>query len=321
MQLSLVLKFFITVFIVVFFSVKLSDKTEWFENNTNLKGVIIGIILALATSLPELISGLTAIYINETELATASILGSNVFNFTIISVAFLTVLPQLPFKTVEKRTNSINLFLIAIYTFFILTYYLVVNEFFGIQNMGLSISSFFIVIAYAFSIYVLNKNSEDDVDVDVAPKNEILKNLGITFIFIVIIIYASTQLTTVAEEIMNISGLSASLIGSVLIGASTSLPEAVSAISLTKKKLLNIATASVIGSNLFNFLILAILDVFEKENIMLYISPSTFELVLIGLFFSILMYLSFMFIKSEKKIVHLITPFIVIGTYLFYLSH
>lgn len=321
MQLSLVLKFFITVFIVVFFSVKLSDKTEWFEKNTNLKGVIIGIILALATSLPELISGLTAIYINETELATASILGSNVFNFTIISVAFLTVLPQLPFKNVEKRTNSINLFLIAIYTFFILTYYLVVNEFFGIQNMSLSISSFFIVIAYAFSIYILNKNSEDDVDVDVAPKNEILKNLGITFIFIVIIIYASTQLTTVAEEIMNISGLSASIIGSVLIGASTSLPEAVSAISLTKKKLLNIATASVIGSNLFNFLILAILDVFEKENIMLYISPSTFELVLIGLFFSILMYLSFMFIKSEKKIVHLITPFIVIATYLFYLSH
>ncbi len=317
---SLALKFLVIVLFVVFFSIKLSDKTEWFEKNTNLKGVIIGIFLAFATSLPELISGLTAIYINETELATASILGSNIFNFVIISVAFLTVFSSLPFAKIEKRTNSINLFLIAIYSFFIIVYYFTTNEILGLNKLSISIASFFIVIAYALSIFVLNQDSEDDEAVTTAPKSEIKKNLIISLLYVAIIIYSSSQLTQVAEEIMNVSGLSASLIGSVLIGASTSLPEAVSAISLMKKRLFNIGAASVIGSNLFNFLILAILDVFERENIMFFISHNTFMLAVIGLFFSILMYISIMLIKSENKYVHLLTPIIVILTYLFYLT-
>ncbi len=315
----LALNFLLIVLLVVFFSIKLSDKTEWFEKNTNLKGVIIGILLAFATSLPELISGLTAIHINETELATASILGSNIFNFVIVSVAFLTVFNLLPFSKVQKRTNSINLFLISIYAFFILTYYLFVNELFNLNKIGISIASIFIVIAYALSIFKLNQQDGDDEYVTVAPKSEIQKNLFISIVYIVIIIYASTQLTNVAEEIMVRSGLSASLIGSILIGASTSLPEAVSAISLMKKRLFDIGAASVLGSNLFNFLILSILDVFEKENIMTYISPNTFLLAVIGLFFSILMYISFIFIKSDNKFVHIITPLIVVFTYFIYL--
>ncbi len=317
---SLALNFLIIVLFVVYFSIKLSDKTEWFEKNTNLKGVIIGILLAFATSLPELISGLTAIYINETELATSSILGSNIFNFVIISVAFLTVFTSLPFKKIQKRTNSINLFLIAIYSVFIVVYYFTTNKLLGFHKMGISVVSIFIVISYALSIFVLNQDSEEDETVTVAPKNEIKKNLLISLVYVVIIIYSSSQLTQVAEKIMTVSGLSASLIGSILIGASTSLPEAVSSISLMKKKLFNIGAASVIGSNLFNFLILAILDVFERENIMLFISYNTFMLVVIGLFFSILMYISFMLIKSTNKYIHIITPVIVIATYIFYLS-
>ncbi len=318
---QLALKFLITVAIVVFFAVKLSDKTEWFEQNTNLKGVIIGIILAFATSLPELISGLTAIYIGETELATASILGSNVFNFVIISVAFLTVFSKLPFNKVDKKTNSINLFLIAIYTFFVIIYYVISNQILGTHTNGISLLSVFIVIAYATSILVLNKDSgEDETVEEVAPRNEIIKNLLISIVYVVIIIYASSQLTKIAEEIMIISGLSASLIGSILIGASTSLPEAVSAISLMKKNLFNIGASSVIGSNLFNFLILAVLDVFEKGNIVTFVSPNTFILVLLGLFLSIVMYVSFIFVKSENKYVHLITPIIVITSYILYLS-
>ncbi len=316
----LALNFLLVLVVVVYFSVKLSDKTEWFEKNTNLKGVVIGLILAFATSLPELISGLTAIYINETELATASILGSNIFNFVIISIAFLTVFSQLPFLKVQRKTNSINLFLIAIYSFFIIGYYFYVNEIFTINSLGISIVSIFIVIAYSLSIITLNKDDNDDSGtITPAPKNEIQKNLFISIVFIVIIIYASTQLTNVAEKIMISSGLSASLIGSILIGASTSLPEAVSAISLMKKRLFDVGAASVLGSNLFNFLILAILDVFEKENILKFVSPNTFFLVLIGLFFSILMYVSFIFVKSKNKIAHLITPILVISTYLIYL--
>ncbi len=111
----LFLQFTLVALIVIIIATIVSNKAEWFEENTKMKGIIVGILLAASTSLPELVTGMTSVYIGQPEMAASSILGSNHFNFIIISMAALAFIKYKPNNYVSKKTNATHLFLIFFY--------------------------------------------------------------------------------------------------------------------------------------------------------------------------------------------------------------
>lgn len=317
----LVVKFIICVAIVVSFAILVSNKAEWFEENTPMKGIIVGILLAAATSLPELVSGLTAVFMDQPQMAAGSILGSNFFNCLIISITCLIFIQYKPNQQIQGNTNKINLFLIVIYLLFIVNYLL--GLYMQTPWEKFSIVSILVVIVYGYSLYSFNKNDatpESTEHKEYADKNTIIKQVVISLALIAVLITASSQLANIAEEIMTVNNLDASLVGAILVGASTSLPEMVSAFSLMKNKKYDMAVSATLGSNLFNFLILAILDFAYYQNLVNKFSVSTNKLVIYGLLNSVILFCAFKYVKSDKKIVNAL-PFIsIIGLYLIYLT-
>ena len=76
------LLYFISGAALFFFSMKCADYVDLLDKKTNLSGAFIGgVILAAITSLPELITSISAVtVVNKPELIIGNVLGSNVFN-------------------------------------------------------------------------------------------------------------------------------------------------------------------------------------------------------------------------------------------------
>ena len=82
------LQFILCVVIITIAGIKLSQYGDAIADKTGLGGTWIGVILlATVTSLPELVTGISAVtYANAPDIAVGDVLGSCVFNLLIIVI-------------------------------------------------------------------------------------------------------------------------------------------------------------------------------------------------------------------------------------------
>lgn len=313
----ILLYFFLCAAIVVFFAIKLSDCADWFEKNTKMTGALVGFLLAAATSLPELMSGITSVFIGQEELAVSSILGSNLFNYNIVAVANLAFIGYLAFNKLDKNTNKVLYFVTSIYA--VLIAFSIVAKIMNLTffDFRVSISTVIILVIYIWSVFSLEGDEEPKTDL--APRSEVKKTIYKALLFAVVLIISSSVLAKVVEQVMVELNLSASLAGSVLLGASTSLPELVGAIALMRKKQYNVAITSVLSSNLFNFFVLFILDVATSSNILMYFTKDTYILLAYGFVNTIVLLFAIKFYRVKNKFLYMIPSLVVLAVYAVYL--
>lgn len=85
-----------------------------------------------------------------------------------------------------------------------------------------------------------------------------------------LVILAGRILTKQGDKLSDLTGLESSWIGVIFLGAATSLPELVSTISsVVMENAPNMALGNVYGSNVFNLLIIFLMDLFYKEGTVL----------------------------------------------------
>jgi cation:H+ antiporter len=82
----------------------------------------------------------------------------------------------------------------------------------------------------------------------------------------VVIIIAGTLLTRCADAIAEMTGLGRLLVGSILLAGATSLPELAVDISAARAGAPNLGMGDLVGSSLFNLLILAIADLSHRKR-------------------------------------------------------
>ena len=81
-------------------------------------------------------------------------------------------------------------------------------------------------------------------------------------------IHLSILLTFQADKLTHIyPHISSSTIGAILLGITTSLPEVVTTFGLINYNNYGMAIANILGSNIFNFLVLSISDLFNDNSI------------------------------------------------------
>ena len=79
--------FGIAALITVVTAVKLSTYADVISEKSKLGGMMVGtLLLAVATSLPEVTTSLTAVFLDNPDIAVGNVLGSNMFNLLIIAV-------------------------------------------------------------------------------------------------------------------------------------------------------------------------------------------------------------------------------------------
>lgn len=276
--------------IVVFLSIKASVYIDQIDKNTELSGAFIGgVLLSAVTSLPELFTTISStVWLNNPGLSLGNILGSNLFNTTIIAVMILFGLNSFKVAKISKSHTYSSIVTLLIYG----VLYLTMIKILDFEILTVNITSIIILVLYIFGVKTMsNDDSAEDKEEEVAvTENFSLKKVIIKFVFASIGIVASSILITYVTDIIAVKlNLGASLAGALLLGIATSLPELTSCISLAKIGNFNVAIGNIVGSNLFNFFILFVADLlYFSGSIYIFNDAQSWNLVMYGLLSNLL---------------------------------
>ncbi len=238
----------------------------------------IGLILmAGVTSLPELISGISAVTIaGVPDIAVGGITGSCIFNLSIIALMDFFHGRDPIFSraaTVHMLSAGFGVLLIGIASMAIIAGPAIPE----IYHVGLySPIIIFVYIMAIRSVYYYEKRmlAEHITEVvnAVEPQYDHMSLGKAILIYVInasIIVIAATILPFLGDKIAIETGLGGSFVGTVFIGLTTSLPELAVSMAALKIGAAEMAIANLFGSNLFNIAIIAVEDVFYTKGSLL----------------------------------------------------
>ena len=290
----------------------LVDGASSLAKKNNVSDLVIGLtIVAFGTSAPELVVNSVASINGLSDIVFGNIIGSNNFNlFIILGIAGL-IYPI----TVQSSTawREIPISLIVAILLFVLA-----NDFFIDQNPEISrIDGIILIVGFiCFLYYVFSQLKQDKTEV---IANEIKSNYkiwGLVVFGIAGLVIGGKLVVDNSIDIATELGVSQKIIGLTIIAVGTSLPELVTSIVAALKRNSDIAIGNVIGSNIFN--ILLILSISSFVNPIKYNANFNQDLLILigGTIFLIIA----MFTGKRKKLDRW-EALILLSFYLFYTSY
>jgi len=248
---------FVLGFVILILGAKfLVDGASSIGIKAGLSQFVIGLtIVALGTSLPELVINVLASVSGNTGLAIGNVLGSNIMNTLLILGVTAIIYPIKVGNTICKRDSWINLLSILLLAI------LANDAFFGKQNNIIeTLDGVILLIFFLIMLYILFSKSGNNIDEN---NDDSIKILSVfkSILFIIAgslgLFFGGKWIVDGATAISTNLGVSQSTIGLTLVAMATSLPELVTSIVAALKKNTDIAIGNVLGSNIFNiFLVL-----------------------------------------------------------------
>jgi cation:H+ antiporter len=263
------LAFIICTAAIIYSGSRLSKYGDIIAEKTGLGRTWIGfIMLASITSLPELITGISAVtIINVPDIAVGDVLGSCVFNLLIYAALDIIYRPE-PLSTRAHQGNTLSASFGILLLSFVAFSLVLEKQIFPLGWIGLY--SLIITIMYFYAIRMVFFYEKRHVSlyakdraIELRYKDITMKTALINYsINGFVIVIAAVFLPKIGEGIALTTGLGETFVGNIFIALSTSLPEIVVSISALKMDAVDLAIGNLFGSNIFNLLILAIDDVF-----------------------------------------------------------
>ncbi|MDP3970855.1 MAG: calcium/sodium antiporter [bacterium] len=222
----------------------------------NISNIVIGLtIVAFGTSAPEFVVSTFAAFEGASDLSLSNIVGSVVTN-VLLGLGIAAVI--FPLKVTKGTVwKEIPLSVLAILVVLVLANdQWIVNG--GVPQLawtdGLVLLAFFgIFMYYTFG---LSKTSSDDPDVAKSKEMSALKS-GLYIVGgLVGLAYGGDLIVNNGIEIAQQLGVSEKLIGLLIVGPGTSLPEIAATAIAAKRKNVDMAVGGVVGSNIFNLFLI-----------------------------------------------------------------
>lgn len=222
--------------------------------------LIIGLtIVAMGTSSPEAAVSVVAAIQGNNAIAVSNVIGSNMFNILIVAGLCAVIKPVSISTEIIRRDYPINL----LATIVILLLSVIGGLILGRLD-GIIILLLFSLFIY-FMIQAAQKHKHDTLEIEITNKKaskktiKLLSPLQSVFLIIVglvAIIIGGDLVVDSASAIATSFGLSQHLIGLTIVAIGTSLPELVTSIVAGIKGKNELAIGNVIGSNIFNLLLI-----------------------------------------------------------------
>ena len=228
------------------------------------------IMMASVTSLPELVVGISSVTIvGSADLATGDVLGSCVFNLMILSVLDVFVRKEALFtKTSQTHVmaGSMGIILVAMAGLGLF----LPDEIALTPWIGITSSAFIVVYLLAMKvIYSFERSNHPATKTTEAHVSEAItlkKAFALYILNAAVVVGAALFLPGFAETIAKETGLGESFVGTLFLAASTSFPEMAVSFSALRSGNFDMAVGNLLGSNIFNILILAIDDIFYTKG-------------------------------------------------------
>ena len=208
-------------------------------------------VVALGTSLPELIVNVFASFAGNSALAIGNVLGSNITNTLLVVGTAAVIMPVSMGRQTLKRDIPFSLFVLVI------LFLLANDSLFGRADSINRVDGLILLLLMAVFLYVLFTNKKAD---DLLKDVEIKKiSLPLSILYIVggsvALYYGGKWVVDGALVVARGMGISETAMGLTLVSGATSLPEWVTSILAARKKNADMALGNAIGSNILNVLL------------------------------------------------------------------
>ena len=291
------------------------DGASSIAKKIGIPSVIVGLtIVSLGTSAPELAVSLISSFNGNNGIAVGNVLGSNLFNTLVVLGGTAIVAPLIIKKCTIKR-DYITTLLVTILTCFLI---------FGLvpksENMLSRISGIILLVVCIIYMFILVKAAKKDSVKDEENTSEIKmsKNILLSLIGVVGIVFGGNLVVDSATNIAYALGMSEKLVGLTIVAVGTSLPELVTSIVAALKGENDIALGNVLGSNIFNLVLIlgasATINPITVSGVMVI---DFIILISVTLFIGALIF----FNKKEEKRLGRLEGIILVGMYVAYLVY
>ena len=249
-------------------SLYLAKSADVIAIKTGLGRSFVGVVLlATATSLPELGTGISAVsFIGEPDLAVGAAFGSNLFNLLIIGLMDIFWWNRYLLNYVGMTSVVIGALGIAVIG--LATMAAILHGMTTLMD-GWLVSPMSVVLIIVFAvamyfIYLFGKKQEPDAqDVDEPKQYEsarLSRHVVVYAISATIVVAAAVWLSVVADDLAVEMGWDASFMGTQFLAAATSLPELATSFAALRIMAPELAITNLLGSNLFNMGFVLFLD-------------------------------------------------------------
>ena len=258
--------------VIVLAGARLARYGDVLGEKTGLGRSWIGVVvLASTTSLPELFTGFSATALSALpDIAMGDVLGSCMLNLLILSLIDAMQPEPISTRAHQGHVLSIGFGLLLL----------------GVAGLGLfvgarlptlggmALSSLLLIALYFVAMRVIfaheqQRRARDTREVaqelryaDVSLRSAVLRYAGAG----VLVVGAAIWLPEIGAGIARQTGLGEALVGSLFIAITTSLPEIAVSIAAVRIGALDLAISTILGSNLFNLLILGLDDAFYRQG-------------------------------------------------------
>ena len=232
---------------------------------TGLGRSFVGVVmLATATSLPELGTGVTSIVlVGAPDLAAGDAFGSNIFNLLIIGLLDLTW-REGPILTAVSRTSiviaAVGTAAITLGAAAIILHHATPL----MSGWPISPLSVMLLLAFLGGMYLVYHHDEDGEAGE--DEHGAYAGFGLTRAFSMygasasVVVVAAIGLAFVGDRLADEMGWEASFMGTQFLALSTSLPELATSLAAIGLGAPELAITNVLGSNLFNMGLILFLD-------------------------------------------------------------
>ena len=257
----------IGVVLIIWGADRLTEGASSLARGMRVPEIVIGLtIVAAGTSAPELFVSMVSALKGTSDLAVGNVIGSNVFNTLLIvgcsaAVAPIAVAPS----TVKK---DIPFAIGASLLFFILCFddmsspHLWGNQI-SRQDGLILLVGFLAFMFYTFRMAISSgqlKLREEELGVEPVKEprdySHLWQNLAWIIIGLVCLIGGSNLFVDAATYVAHRFGIRQSIVGLTIVAGGTSLPELATSVVAAYKGRSAIAIGNVIGSNVFNILLI-----------------------------------------------------------------
>ena len=274
------------------------DGSSSVAKRLKVPSMIIGLtIVAMGTSLPECAVSVTASLNNNNALAVSNVIGSNIFNLMVVCGVCALFTPLAVSKDTLKKEFPFSIICAILLA--------------ALGAVGMTLGRIDgIVFLVIFAVYLclmivsaknarneaLNKELEEEVDeeIKILPVWQCI----VYIIGAVAIKFGGDFVVDGASTIATGFGISQNLIGLTIVALGTSLPELVTSIVAAKKNEVDMALGNVIGSNIFN--ILLVLGVAGAISPVAFVTENLIDIAILV----VMSVVVWIFAWSKKKLVN-----------------
>jgi cation:H+ antiporter len=250
---------------------------------TGLGRLVVGsILLAAATSLPELTVDVTAVREGHADLAAGDLLGSSLMNLLILAVIDLTRQNGRRMLSREAASHALSATLAIALTALAGAAILTAAQLPRVVVLGIGGWSWAILIAYllgARMLFIDQRISTRLAAATAADQTAVAAGpfWPAAFMFTAaaaVLVATGPRLATTAAELADHSGLGGTFVGTTLVAITTSLPELVASLAAVRLGAVDLAIGNAFGSNAFNMILFVPLDAVCPGNLFQEVSPA-----------------------------------------------